>query len=205
MRAETLKQALQDAVVHTLEDGRDYLGMSQIGRCSRELYEQMVYGQRQPWGRWLWLCHEGYVHQADVLERLRQERVPVLNANRELVAGFDERFRGHIDGEVDGDLLEIKSVNDWAALREIVERGPRPRDRDQVQAYMRYGGYARALIVYKARQSGELWVCWESLDEERGAALERKAQAVLAAVDARQPPACDCGWCERGDRADEDD
>jgi hypothetical protein len=141
--------------------------------------------------------HEGYLHERDVIERLEAAGVPVLNRQRELVAEWDERFRGHIDGEVDGDLLEIKGLEDGQALDNVRKMGPRSRDRSQVQAYMRYGEYYRALIVYKVRSNGEMWVCWLRRDDEMGEEIERKARMVLQAVDDDQAPECTCGYCAR--------
>ncbi|MEI6474569.1 MAG: hypothetical protein WCO75_04180, partial [Planctomycetota bacterium] len=46
------------------------------------------------------------------VKRLLEQGIEVTNRQRELIAPWDERFRGHIDGELDGELIEIKSVND---------------------------------------------------------------------------------------------
>lgn len=192
MRAEELSGKL---MIADEWEQRDYLGMSQIGGCPRWLYSKLMNGQKRPGGRALLAMHEGRMHRGDILERLKIAGVQVVGRDRELVAGFDERVRGHVLGEVDGDLLLIKTLRDWDALASVMERGPRPRDRDQVQMYMRYGGYRRGLIVYKERQGGDVWVCWASVNEERGARLEEKARRVLAAVDAGEPPECECGRC----------
>ena len=193
MRAEELSDRLLLAVDGW--EGRDYLGMSQIGGCPRWLYEKLTNGQQQPGRRALLAMHEGRMHRRDILERLKVAGVAVTGQGRELTAGFDERVRGHVQGEIDGDLLLIKTVRDWDALSQVMERGPRPRDRDQIQMYMRYGGWQRGLIIYKDRQGGDVWVCWASVDEERGARLERKARMILAAVDAGEAPECECGRC----------
>ena len=138
--------------------------------------------------------HEGLVHERDIIERLIAAEVPVLNQGREVVAPFDPRCVGHIDGEVDGDLLEIKSCTSEAF--ELVRwKGAKPRHEDQVQMYMRYGGYARALIVYKCRSTGEVWVVEVEQDEAAGDELERKAKEIFAAVDRGVAPECTCGRC----------
>jgi len=196
MKAEEMRRVLNSAIMADWDDGRTYLGMSGIGQCSRKLYNDLVQGRRRPSDRGIRYCHEGYLHEQDVIERLNQEGVRVLEQGRELVAGFDERFRGHIDGEVDGDLLEIKSVEDYEALDNIRSRGARTRDRAQVQAYMRYGEYERALIVYKVRSNGDLWVVWVMRDEAEGERLETKALGILEAVDRMEPPVCECGRCK---------
>jgi hypothetical protein len=200
MLAESMRQELEDVIAGEGDDGRTYLGMSQIGKCARQLYLDLVNGRESPRGLALARCHEGMLHQRDVVERLERAGVPVLEQNRELVAPFDERHRGHIDGEVDGDLLEIKSLETLGDLADIKKNGPREHDQAQVQAYLRYGDYQRGLIVYKVRANGALWVAYVLRDDAAGERLERKARDVLAALDRGLPPACTCGHCRNGRR-----
>ena len=195
--AEQVRAILEDSIDTGLDEDRDYLGMSQIWKCARKLYLDMVNGRRQLQDQALRRCHEGYLHQEDVLDRLDRAGVPVLEQDRELVAPFDERFRGHIDGEIDGDLLEIKSLEKFPDLVQIQKQGPRDRERFQVQAYMRYGDYDRALIVYKVRADGALWVVYMTRKDGIGDRIESKARTVLEAVDRGYPPACTCGHCRR--------
>lgn len=187
-----LRKALE-GVLDEWEE-RDYLGMSQIWDCPLRLYRGLVYGRRPPGRTGLLYCHEGYVHQRDVLERLERAGIVVSDQERELVAPFDDRFRGHIDGVVGGRLLEIKSVNrrgfEW-----VMRHGARDRHVDQVQAYLRYGGWGEAAIVYKCRDDGDLWVVEVGRDEGLGDLVEEKARGVLGAVDRGEPPGCECGRC----------
>lgn len=188
--------AVKDAL-DAVEDfeQRDYLGMSQIWKCPRVLYEQFVNGRQEPDRRGRRLCHEGYVHEADVISRLLGGGLVVFHPGKEIVADFDERFRGHIDGEFeDGTLLEVKSVT-TTVFAQVMERGPRLEHLDQVRMYLKYGGYERGLIVYKERQYGDLWLCEVWRDEGQEARLEAKARSVLAAVDAGVAPGCECGKC----------
>jgi hypothetical protein len=187
-----LRHALE-STFNEFED-RSYLGMSQIAKCPRYLYSQMVNGCEKPGLQSLRYFHEGYVHEADILERACLAGLAVVNQNRELIAPFDERFRGHIDGEVDGDLVEIKSVN-AERFQSILDVGAFFEHMDQCQMYMRYGGYERALIVYKNRDTGVLYVYEMHKSDRHGRRLEEKARGILAAVDDRVPPACTCGRC----------
>jgi len=199
MDARDIKKGLE-RVLDDYETDRDYLGMSKISRCPRHWYQVLRKGYRPPSMQTSRYAHEGYLHERDILERLARAGLSVVNHNREIVASFDDRFRGHIDGELinstDGpDLLEVKSANDELYCA-IVEAGqPASAHLDQVQCYMRWGGYARTFFIYKARQTGEVWVLQVARDDTRGEALERRARMILAAVDNQTPPACECGHC----------
>jgi hypothetical protein len=192
--AKVMKETLLDAIGDEWDDGGRHF-MSQIGQCPRKVYHDLVNGHQRPSNQGRRYCHEGYLHEADVIERLEGTGVPVLNQGRELVAEFDERCIGHIDGEVDGDLLEIKSCT-RAAFDQVRWRGAKPRHEEQVQLYLRYGDYARGLIVYKCRDTGEIWVVEVLRDDEVGKMLEERAKAILRAVDRGKAPGCTCGRCK---------
>jgi hypothetical protein len=66
----------------------------------------------------------------------------------------------------------------------------------QCQCYMRYGNFVDALIIYKQRSYGELYMVMLRHDEGESALLEAKAKMILKAVDGKGPlPACSCGRC----------
>lgn len=193
MDAIEFRKKLEDAALGDFEK-RNYLGMSQMWKCPRRLLHELRNGRRRPGFRGLVYCHEGLVHQADVVERLDVIGIDLRRREAELVAPFDSRFRGHVDGEVDGALLEIKSLS-VNGMENVRFHGPRRRDRLQVQAYMRYGGWERTLIVYKSRDTGRLWVEEILYNESEAQRLEEKAKSVLAAVDGGPVPECTCNKC----------
>lgn len=181
--------------LHSGLESRSYLGMSQVAKCARQAYDSFVDGpdltdfQHR-------MCYAGYVYEQDVLQRMREMRVARLD-RRELVASFDDRFRGHIDGVTAwNDLLEIKSVT--ASKFELVDKGNRAlhEHNDQVQLYMRYGGWNYTWLVYVNRESFEHRVIRVRYDEQRAVDMENKAKKILQAIDARQRPKCECGYCE---------
>lgn len=175
---------------------RNYLGMSSIGSCARRLYFEMKNGRAMPGPSLKRLFHEGHLHEQDLLARLQQAGYVVGLYQLELVAPFDARFRGHIDGVLDsGTLLEIKSVNDEKFI--IVQYlGALAEHRAQCQIYMRYGEFEEALLIYKQRSYGELHFVALRHDEKESRLLEMKAQVILKAVDGKGPlPACSCGRC----------
>lgn len=194
MRARELRQALESEAVLDEFEERDYLGMSRIWACPRALYREVVEGRAAPELRAARLFHEGYLHEGDVLARFAKAGIAVTQQGQEVVAPFDERFRGHIDGALDGALLEVKSVTRQRFERIMDSKWPR-RHLDQCEMYMRYGWFARCLIVYKCREDGDLWVVEITPDVARADALEEKAKRVLASVDAGRAPDCTCGKC----------
>lgn len=188
----TLKHLLEDSADD--HEDRHYLGMSAISQCPRKLYREMVSGRDRPDRSSLILFHEGYVHERDIVDRLAKIGFPVRNAQRELIAPWDERLRGHIDGEVDGELLEVKSLN-ADRFEQVRERGPFSAHADQAQLYMRYGGYPSAVLIYKSREMGALWIERVFYNEARAQVLEDRARMILLAVDRREPPVCTCVYC----------
>jgi len=170
---------------------RRYLGMSQIWRCPADLYDVVLNGQPEVSLRDGQRFYEGYLHERDMVARL--QAVGLYEACGELVAPWDERVRGHPDGIIGGDLLEIKSV--WTAQFEEVRRSNRALQShyEQIQLYLLYGDWERAIVIYKNRETGELRpiVVWPHVaTQER---LEEKARQVLEAVDCGERPECECG------------
>jgi len=174
---------------------RNYLGMNAIWRCPAGLYDDLVTGRKPPGGRGARMFYEGLLHERDMLERL--QGLGVYGAAPRLVAEWDERLQGRPDGElwVDGKvwLLEIKSVT-MTRFEEVKRRKEAlQRDYEQVQLYMLHGDYTETMVIYKARQTGELWPIKVYPHERTQRRLENKARAVLAAVDAGKRPECECG------------
>lgn len=188
-----------------LEARRPYLGMSAISGCPRKLYFEFLSGRAHAFEQDHLNCYNGYLFERDVYARLAAVGVvahqgplndPANPRGREVVAPWDERFRGHTDGEtVDGELIEIKSVNatGFEKMRQL--QRARFAHLAQVQAYMRYGPWAHAFIVYVCRDSFEHLVLHVARSERHGGQLEDKARGILAAIDARTPPRCECDRC----------
>jgi hypothetical protein len=201
-----LKTFLMDALRRQsgLEARRPYLGMSSISQCPRKLYFDFVEGREPATDRNHWTCWSGYLYESALLGLLgSQFPGQAQSCQFEIVAGFDSRFRGHVDWVLDGDLVEIKSTN-WANFGRIIESGPNQRTIDQVQCYMRHGAFEKAHIVYIARDvPGDqwrglpLWTFEQYPLPELAGRLDEKAQRILAAVDRGLPPGCECGWCRR--------
>ena len=123
-----------------LDQKRDYLGISAIGKCPRRVVREYLHGKSEITQRDHQMCYGGYLFEADLRNRLGDMGFQVEKAGFEVVAPFDPRLRGHIDGELFGvDLLECKSLK--RSKFEGVKQTHMPLNEHfaQVQLYMKYG------------------------------------------------------------------
>ena len=181
-----------------LNQNRRYLGMSQIGRCPQQIYNGYTRGVDMSDFHHR-MAYTGYLHELDVLQRLREMKIAVLD-RREVVADFDDRVRGHIDGLTSwGDLLEIKSVT--TSKYELICQQGRPlhEHADQATMYMRFGGWQYCWFIYVNRETFEHRVIRLAFDARRAERLVEKARRILAAIDSQHAPECECGKCGRKD------
>lgn len=177
-----------------LQLNRQYMGMSQIDKCPRLLYNLWFAGaDNSDFSHRM--AYTGYLHEWDVLNRLREMGLAKLD-RREVVADFDDRLRGHTDGLTEwGDLLEIKSVSSHKF--ELVTYHGRVLHEHigQVQLYMLYGGWRFTWFVYVNRESFEHRVVRMAFDNKAAQGLVEKAKWLLSKIDAGEAPACVCGRC----------
>ena len=227
MEARDLKYSLLNwTYANSGIERRTYLGMSKIGHCSLRLYKEMIYG-REATARDHLYCERGYAEEQRILMKLAaidgidiaqlplfpyaafRARLNELIAVRQGCLGpdrefsdFGGRFQGHSDGSWEGDLLEIKSVG--ADKFDRIRQGSRLPSENyyQVQCYLHYGGYNRALVFYINRDTGDIYTRTIYYQEHIGEMLHLKAATILEHVDYRQPPPCDCGLCDTEDRVD---
>jgi hypothetical protein len=179
-----------------LDARRDYLGMSGIGGCSRRLYDAF-FNPQTPTAEAYRNCYLGYLWEDEAKTILESIGIYKPDSERELVAPFDKRFIGHTDGETtDGQLLEIKSVTARAMEKLKAENRLKSGHFAQVQTHMRYGNYRQALVAVVCRGPLEFYFIHAPLIPTVGERIERKAKAILAAIDARERPACECGYCK---------
>lgn len=197
--ASQVKQALVEfTVAHSGYEDRTYLGMSRISDCPRVLYSDFLAGHREWDITHHLMCYAGYLWERDVKDRLKACGLYAEFSERQIVAEFDDRFRGHSDGEItDGSLLEIKSVTQAKIETIRVTQRIPTRHFDQVQCYLRHGRYDRGLVVYVARDTSEIYVAQVRPVPDVADRLDRKARDILAAIDAQETPMCTCGRCTK--------
>ena len=214
MNARKLQHALTDFFAgHSGHDpDRDYLGMSQIALPEEKLLAQLRGDRWVPSTEDHLKLRLGHLHEAEIkaaLEHLGHYASPEISAGwlydpteKELVADFDSRFRGHTDGQFvthQGEehvLCEIKSIGGsrdkgWP-LDDIAYSDGMPRQAlpekhfAQVQMYMRHGGYERCWMIYVCRSRGLIWTCEVLSDAAMQYRLDAKAKRVLERFDARR-------------------
>lgn len=173
------------------EPKRAYLGMSHLSECPADLYLAFQEGNTvtEASHRMAYLGYAIEYIEKDILVKAGVLR----SVGREIVAEFDPRVRGHIDGEtVDGDLVEIKSVSK-VKYDQVEATGKALRSHfGQVQAYMHFGGYKHAEIVYVCREDFRHYVVHVPYVQGVGEQIEAKARRVLAAIDSSRQPPCEC-------------
>ena len=199
MRAREIERRLTRAAVETSGhdperyatgfNGGPYLGMSQIGKKEGDLVAMMQGKGWQPseedhlrlrLGHVFETVIEGLLFEAGLVE----EDV-IYGSELEVVADFDERFRGHIDGWfTNGALLEIKSTFQEKLDRLMASRRLPGHVYEQVQLYMVHGGFKEGYVVYIARDTGRMWVCYVRPNRAVVEKLNAKAKRVLAQFDA---------------------
>ncbi len=197
MNSADISNRIMEHIIRTspLEPHRSYLSMSKIGLCPHEQYRIYQQGDRVTYDHQR-MAFLGYRFEELEKSILASAAVYRPGSERELIAPFDPRFRGHTDGEtMDGDLLEIKSVNRNKFDRICSSKNADEQHYEQVQCYMRYGGYRQAMIVYVCRENLAHAVIHIARHDALGMALESRAKLILAAIDAGWPPKCQCGRC----------
>jgi hypothetical protein len=183
-----------------LEENRGYLGISQAGKCPRATYELLVNGNQAMSDFNHQMCYAGYLFERDALARLIEMRL-AKEAKIELVCPKEARIRGHVDGVTFwGDLLEIKSVTVKKFERVCQSKSALWEHIDQVQLYMKYGGWRTTWVIYICRETFEHKVMRVQYDLERAERLEAKMLGILAAWEKKEPPACVCGYCGKDGR-----
>ena len=189
MNGQTIAETLLDytAANSGHDPARVYLGMSRIHQDERQLVDELERGPYEHSRDSHQMLYLGNMLERDILQRLTLAGVTSGARPSAAVADFDSRFRGHPDAvTVQGDLVEIKTSTErkFDLIAESY-RIPRPHFQ-QVQCYMRHGGYERCHVLYFARETGRVHVKTIPCLDHVGRDLDAKARRVLAAFDERR-------------------
>lgn len=183
--SETIKKMAD----HTRKVGgyqkRFYLGFSQVHKPEEAILLDLQTGSKDPSDDEILHLSLGYVIEKDIRAKLEAIGIAKPNTQREIVAAYDQRARGHIDGETceEGQIYEIKST--VQSNLEGIEHSKKLPNKHfaQVQTYMHHGGYKSCLMVYVARDTGQLYFQEVWYIRAVGQRFENKIKAVLRRFD----------------------
>jgi len=180
-----------------LELARTYLDISKIAGCPRAAVNEYNSGLTPtPTGHRM--AYAGYEQERSIARLLCNAGVfQEGSAGREVVAPFDDRLRGHIDGlTINNELLEIKSLS--IKKFEMLQAANLPLKNHvvQTQLYLRYGHWKKAFLIYRCRDTYEHAVMPITYNEDMAVRYERKAKQILQAIDDCVLPPCTCSHCK---------
>lgn len=178
------------------EEHRDYLSMSHLSECPRKIVREMREGftVEEHTHR---MAYAGYEHERNVIFMLHEMGL-IDRVNVEVVAPFDSRLRGHLDGIWGNVVIEIKSLSHKNFEKMIQKDKNRALWKHfvQVQMYMRYSGLKEAVVIYRDRETYEHHVIGVPFIERQAFMFEEKAKRILGHLDADELPKCECGMCK---------
>jgi hypothetical protein len=127
------------------------------------------------------------LYQGTNSERSLRERIEAICRQKNLrwtpprvLSAYDGLLTGHTDGELEGILVEIKTVPDALILEKIIEHGRVPfKVYSQMNAYMLWGNYKRGLCIYEERTTGTLYVFEVYVNTGIQKGLKEKAERII--------------------------
>lgn len=187
---------------------RQYLGLSEIGHhCPRYLWYAYHNQPAAPTeGRILRLFRLGNTVEENIVADLTSIGFDVTRRQEEVEITSDNiTLRGHIDGIVDGKLLEIKSTNEksFNALIKVASYEKwKPKYKAQVHSYMVLLGLSQCLAIVENKNDSRLYTEIINLDMDY---VTKLFVDVFAAIQSREIPCRTCPdvswylakWCDR--------
>ncbi len=182
LREWTLKNSEYD-------ERRNYIGLSTILDCPRAIYNRFFSKTSISIHQHL---RTKYSYELERIIRKRLAAIVALEEPRELSL-FGGLVKGHTDGAVGKILLEIKTVQieDHFPIHSIPTKV-----NWQCQAYMTYGNYDSALVLYFSRENGAFRVYGVHPERPIITQISRKLNGLVASVKAMNPPIYICGRCQ---------
>lgn len=174
------------------DEHRDYIGLSTIGDCPCLIYNRYFNRTGISTAEHL---KTRYAYEIERLIKERLQQIGLYSPGKE-ISIHGGLVRGHTDGKIGGSLLEIKTL----PRTEYLPTSPMHISTKiywQIQAYMLYGGYSVTTLIYFARDDGQFKVMVVSRDESLQSQIDQKIVSLVEAVQKQNPPACECGKCER--------
>ncbi|MBX7047261.1 MAG: hypothetical protein K1X86_15635 [Ignavibacteria bacterium] len=175
---------------------RNYIGLSGIADCPVEITRRYFSGSTPTLNDHL-NAYRGYFLEKEIKKILECAGIRKPNSDRELTAPFDNRIKGHTDGEtLDGKLLEIKT---WRKDKfdRVKQEGKVPyKIFAQCNGYMGFGGYKETLLVIVSTETFEFHLHELKFSSREFTKQEEKLKQLLWYLDNETVPVCTCGKCK---------
>ncbi len=142
------------------EERKGQLSMSWLHLPEEEIIDKVLNGCAMD-DRSKLKLYQGTYAERGIRERLSSllNSTSLLCTQPKVLTAYDGRLTGHTDGSIDDALVEIKSVPDEYALAQTRSKGKLPfKVFCQINAYMLWGKYKRAFVIYESREEGLHWV-----------------------------------------------
>lgn len=174
------------ASISNFQPMRNYVSMSHAVEDAETLIRQYKEGYPDTLDIRL-KCYKGYQWERDLMERMSQAfrtqvSIPLLPSEDKdfELSAFSGLVRGHLDGKFEGYPLECKTV----PLDEHLPQEGKVSKRIywQLQSYMLYGHWPKALVIYESRETGHLRDWWIRENKAIQSAIYSKHCTVAAAL-----------------------
>ena len=180
---------------------RQHLGLSEIGhKCPRWLWYAHHNTPSKPVeGRIIRLFRTGNIIEDAIISDLESIDIEVTDRQREVeIVNGDIVLRGHIDGIVSGQLLEIKSTNEkyFKQLLKVGYEKWNPKYKAQAHVYMVLCDLEECMVVVENKNDSNLYIETLKLDRDY---VTKLLIDVFAAITPDTPPdrMCpDISWYE---------
>ena len=180
---------------------RQHLGLSEIGhKCPRWLWYAHHNTPSKPVeGRIIRLFRTGNIIEDAIISDLESIDIEVTDRQREVeIVNGDIVLRGHIDGIVSGQLLEIKSTNEkyFKQLLKVGYEKWNPKYKAQAHVYMVLCDLEECMVIVENKNDSNLYIETLKLDRDY---VTKLLIDVFAAITPDTPPdrMCpDISWYE---------
>ena len=180
---------------------RQHLGLSEIGhKCPRWLWYAHHNTPSKPVeGRIIRLFRTGNIIEDAIISDLESIDIEVTDRQREVeIVNGDIVLRGHIDGIVSGQLLEIKSTNEkyFKQLLKVGYEKWNPKYKAQAHVYMVLCDLEECMVIVENKNDSNLYIETQKLDRDY---VTKLLIDVFAAITPDTPPdrMCpDISWYE---------
>jgi YqaJ viral recombinase family. len=185
---DKLAVELYEAISRQRRKSRNYLGMSQIGEaCELKLWFGFRGFPSVPVdGRVLMIFRFGDLIESDIIQYLHEAGY-LVEGRQDGFAAHDGFFRGHCDGIIHGitrqpHILEIKSANDkkFKAFKDFGVLKTYPAYYAQVQCYMGYGEFERALVIVQNKNDSHIYTERIDFNRDDFNTLHQKAYKIIS-------------------------